>query len=114
MTAITYDPQSGTLSVKTRYTSRSQEAEGGVYSLRYGGVGRGRIELRIFVDDSVIEVFINDEQCISARAYPESSDATGVKLVTSDGQPRFASVEAWQVRPGQLASGETASGLTTG
>jgi beta-fructofuranosidase len=39
-------------------------------------------ELRVFVDRSVVEVFINGKQCISQRVYPGRSDSTGVSLRT--------------------------------
>src|SRR5690606_8917173 len=39
------------------------------------------LDLRIFVDRSVIEVFANGRLCQTLRAYPEATDAQQVALV---------------------------------
>jgi beta-fructofuranosidase len=36
------------------------------------------LRLRIFIDRSIVEVFANDIQCLTLRAYPESPASTGV------------------------------------
>ena len=38
------------------------------------------LELRVFIDRSVIEVFANDRQCLTVRVYPGREDSRGVSL----------------------------------
>lgn len=57
------------------------------------------LQLRIYVDKSVVEVFVNGRQCITQRVYPTRSDSMGVRLVSRGGQARFRSVQAWEMAP---------------
>jgi beta-fructofuranosidase len=57
------------------------------------------LQLRIYVDKSVVEVFANGRQCMTQRVYPTLSDSTGVRLVSRGGQARFRSVQAWEMAP---------------
>lgn len=57
------------------------------------------LELRVFIDKSVIEVFANDRQAICRRVYPARKDSLGVVLFTEDGPAKFNSVKAWEMMP---------------
>jgi beta-fructofuranosidase len=53
------------------------------------------MELHVFIDQSVVEVFINGKQAILQRVYPDRADSMGVSL-TSRGNGALCSVlEAW-------------------
>jgi beta-fructofuranosidase len=55
------------------------------------------IELRIFIDRSIIEVFANERQCLTLRAYPDRDDSIGVSLFARGGTAKFSGIEAWQM-----------------
>ncbi|MCY4113150.1 MAG: GH32 C-terminal domain-containing protein [Chloroflexi bacterium] len=38
------------------------------------------VELRVFVDRGVVEVFVNSKQCAAVRFYPERADSIGVSI----------------------------------
>lgn len=95
-TGISLDAASGMLTLDTNRSSASADVEGGVYSLSYGRRTDGPVQLRMFVDHSIIELFLNDERCITARAYPASADATEVRI---QGTHAVAAVDAWEMRP---------------
>ena len=57
------------------------------------------LQLRIYVDKSVVEVFANGRQCITQRVYPTRADSMGVRLVSRGGQAHFQSVQAWEMAP---------------
>jgi sucrose-6-phosphate hydrolase SacC (GH32 family) len=57
------------------------------------------LQLRIYVDKSVVEVFANGRQCITQRVYPTRSDSTSVRLLSRGGQAHFRSVQAWEMAP---------------
>ena len=57
------------------------------------------LELRIFLDHSVLEVFANNRQCITQRIYPTRSDSTGVRLFSNGGSARVSSIRAWDMAP---------------
>lgn len=55
------------------------------------------IELRIFIDRSIVEVFADERQCLTLRAYPDRSDSTGVSVFARGGSAKFSGIEAWQM-----------------
>ena len=56
------------------------------------------IKLRVFVDRSVVEVFVNGRQCVAARVYPGRDDSTGVSLLSLGKDSKLISLEAWQMK----------------
>jgi beta-fructofuranosidase len=56
------------------------------------------VNLRIFIDKSVVEVFINGKQCIAARVYPGRDDSTGVSIRSQGSNSRLLSLDAWQMK----------------
>jgi len=56
------------------------------------------IKLRIFIDKSVLEVFVNGKQCVAMRVYPGRDDSTGVSILSHGNEAELASLEAWQMK----------------
>jgi len=56
------------------------------------------LRLRVFIDRSVIEVFANDRQCLTIRAYPEREDSNGVSVFARGGTARLLGLTAWSMR----------------
>ena len=56
------------------------------------------LQLRIFVDRSVVEVFANGKQCVAVRVYPGRGDSTGVSLRAQGSPATLRSLDAWQMR----------------
>ena len=56
------------------------------------------LELRVFVDRSVVEVFVNGRQCIAARVYPEHEDSIGVSFRAQGREATLTSLDAWQMK----------------
>ena len=57
------------------------------------------LDLDVFVDRRVVEVFANGRQAISRLACPKSIEALGVVLSAKDGAATYESVEAWELAP---------------
>ena len=55
------------------------------------------LELRIFVDRSVVEVFANGTQCLAVRVYPQREDSVGVSLRAQGQDALLRSVDAWKM-----------------
>jgi len=58
-----------------------------------------RLELRVFVDRSVVEIYANDRQAICRRVYPGRDDSLGVVLFAIGGEANISSVKAWEMMP---------------
>jgi beta-fructofuranosidase len=56
------------------------------------------LKLRVFVDQSVVEVFANDRQCATVRVYPGRADSTGVSLRAQGAPATLLGLTAWQMR----------------
>ncbi len=55
------------------------------------------LELRVFVDRSVVEVFVNGKQCVAMRVYPGREDSLGVSLRSQGADAELHSLDAWQM-----------------
>lgn len=62
----------------------------------------GPLRLRVFLDRSVIEVFVNDTLYLAMRVYPDRSDSTGVSLRAQGREAVLKSLDAWTLKPSQL------------
>ena len=60
---------------------RARPAEIGPIEIKNGE----RLDLRVFVDRSIVEVSANGRQCLTIRAYPEREDSSGVTIFTRGG-----------------------------
>ena len=59
------------------------------------------LNLRVFVDKSIVEVFANERQAIGRRVYPTRDDSLGVMLFAEGGEAEFNTVKAWRMMPSQ-------------
>jgi beta-fructofuranosidase len=55
------------------------------------------LKLRVFVDKSVIEIFVNEKLCVSMRVYPGREDSTGVSIRAQGNDAELLSLDAWQM-----------------
>ncbi|MCP4782584.1 MAG: glycoside hydrolase family 32 protein [Fuerstiella sp.] len=56
-----------------------------------------KLKLQIFVDKSIVEVFVNGRQCASVRVYPGRKDSTGVSLRAMGQNANVIALDAWQM-----------------
>ncbi|HUT31259.1 MAG TPA: glycoside hydrolase family 32 protein [Sedimentisphaerales bacterium] len=56
------------------------------------------LKLRVFVDRSVVEVFVNGRQCVAVRVYPGREDSIGVSLRSQGQDAVLKSLDAWQMK----------------
>lgn len=59
--------------------------------------GDGPVHLQVFVDGSVIEVFVNGRTTLSSRIYPTSPDSTGVSCSVRGGRVSIDSFDCWEL-----------------
>lgn len=55
------------------------------------------LTLRVFVDKSVVEVFVNGKQCVAVRVYPGRNDSVGVSLRAQGKEAMLQTLDAWQM-----------------
>ena len=96
-TVATYDRAAGTLTLDASRASLSKDMIGRELQVAPFDLGEGEpLELRVFVDRSIVEVFANGRQCVTKRIYPSRADSLGVRLFAHGG-PATATVDTWQM-----------------
>ena len=56
------------------------------------------LTLRVFIDNSIIEVFANERQAITRRVYPEKK-GNGISLFSNGGDINIKSFKSWELMP---------------
>lgn len=56
------------------------------------------LKLRVFIDRSVVEVFVNGRQCVALRVYPGRTDSLGVSLCAQGQDAFLRRLDAWQLQ----------------
>lgn len=56
------------------------------------------LRLRVFVDRSAVEVFVNGRQCLALRVYPGRKDSVGVSVRAQGSDAVLRSLDAWQMK----------------
>jgi beta-fructofuranosidase len=92
------------------YDSRTQQVvvDGSRASLSaaaHSGEARGplalapgeTVRLHIFLDRSVLEVFANEQICITDRIYPTRPDSLGIALFARGGPARLTALDVWDL-----------------
>lgn len=59
--------------------------------------GRASLDLRVFVDGSVIEVFANGHSCLTSRVYPTREDSVGLSIAAIGGSVSIDTLDVWQL-----------------
>jgi len=57
------------------------------------------LNLRIFLDHSIMEVYVNRRQCVTQRIYPSRKDSQGIALVSLGGRMKVPEFNAWKMHP---------------
>jgi beta-fructofuranosidase len=59
--------------------------------------GTEPVSLRVFLDGSVVEVFVNERRCLTSRVYPERADSDGLAVSATGGKARVESLDIWRL-----------------
>jgi beta-fructofuranosidase len=97
-TTVFYDSEAKKLCIDTRNASLgegSKSVEGGPFEL----APEESLQLRIFIDQSVVEVFANERQAVMRRIYPTREDSVGVSVFSRGAAATVRSAQAWKMAP---------------
>jgi sucrose-6-phosphate hydrolase SacC (GH32 family) len=71
--------------------ARSHGVQGGTFD-----AGGDHLRLRVFLDRSMVEAYINERKSITSRMYPTRPDATGLALIAAPGD-RVVRLRVWRM-----------------
>ena len=105
-TKIAYIPSENKLKIDLTKTSIDPDLMNGFYE-EYGLIQEADLELsegetldlHIFIDRSVLEVFVNDKLCLTHRIYPTREDSKGIVLFSKGGKIEVPELNAWKLHP---------------
>lgn len=96
-TVIAYSRQRGTLAVDRQRSSLSPGVALDVREMPLALQPSERLELRIFLDGSALEMFVNGRHYWAARIYPSRDDALGMACYALGGTARLAKLDVWEM-----------------
>ena len=97
-TVIRYDAEQGGLSIDPRRSGPEgspKELETAPFVLAHGE----HLQLRVFIDKSVVEVFANGRQALMRRIYPAGLDSLGVSVFAEGGAVNVEHLQSWHIAP---------------
>jgi len=98
-TTITYQPSNHTILVDRSHSSAIQGFNNGSmmgYFRPYTIANTTEaIVMDVFVDGSIVEIYVNERFALSTRIYPSQSCSTGYGVVVEEGASVEMDVEAW-------------------
>jgi beta-fructofuranosidase len=96
-TEIGYDLQKGCVYLDRARSSTSPNTQKDCSEERISLEVGDLIKLRIFIDRSIVEVFVNEKWCLTSRVYPENRDSLKVSLFCTEGKTIFEGMIGWQM-----------------
>lgn len=57
-----------------------------------------KLKLHLFIDKSVVEIFVNEKQVLATRVYPGLTESLGVSLRAQGSEAALLSLDAWQMK----------------
>ena len=97
-TLIFYNNATKSLNVNRERSSLSPEVDRHEHGGRFDLASDETLELHIFMDRSVIEVFANDQVCLTSRVYPSQTNSLGIELFARDGNAKLKQMDIWEMR----------------
>jgi beta-fructofuranosidase len=96
-TRLIYESAGGLLRLERDHSSLDPAPDRSPLMARPRLSAQEPLDLHVYLDGSVVEVFINERETLSGRVYPARPDSTGAGLFASGGRARLLSLEAWQM-----------------
>jgi beta-fructofuranosidase len=98
-TTIIYTSSEETLTIDCSLSSLDPDVDHQIISAPLGPDQQGRIRFRVFLDRSVLEVFLADERCVTQRLYPTRENSLGLRFRVTNGSAVIHRLSAWKLAP---------------
>ncbi len=94
-TGLLHQSASQQVSIEREQSSVNSEVDRGNCSVGVETDPGEVLKLHIFLDRSVVEVFVNGRYYLVSRVYPERRDSLGLELFSRKGEVRVRSLDIW-------------------
>ncbi|GAC1349828.1 MAG: glycoside hydrolase family 32 protein [Ktedonobacteraceae bacterium] len=96
-TRVMYESESQQISIEREQSSVNPEVDRGDCSVVVEADAGELLTLHIFLDRSVLEVFVNGRCYLASRIYPQRRDSLGLELFARKGRVRVRSLDIWRL-----------------
>jgi beta-fructofuranosidase len=96
-TRIIYQSAEETLTVDGSQSSLDPVVDHPTVSGHLGPDHRGVVRFHVFLDRSVLEIFVADLACITQRLYPQRTDSLGLSFRVKEGSARVHRLSGWKL-----------------
>ncbi len=97
-TRISFSPARGQLDFDPSQSSANPDVEPLRVSTAIDLAEHDRLKLQLFIDRSVIEIFVNGQQCLTSRVYPTDTEGMNVQFLTHGGNSQIVALDVWSLR----------------
>lgn len=94
---VRYEVSTGRLVLDRSRSSVAPEAVRDAHGGALEPEADGLVRLRVFLDRSVIEVFGNDQTCLSSRIHPSRPGSLGVGVLAEGGTATLRRLDVWEM-----------------
>lgn len=95
VTGIVYSASEGQISIDRTHSSRLEEVARDVHSAPLVRHEDEPLSLRLFVDRSVVELYVNGHTCLTSRIYPQGAGSYQPRLFAEGGTVLVQRAEGW-------------------
>ena len=98
-TRIFWEVPFNILQIERSNSSTNSSTPEGTVSTNFEATAGQPLDLHVFLDGSVLEVFINETKALSStRIYPENPSSIGLDLFTQGGTATFQTIDVWEMK----------------
>ncbi|MDX1687698.1 MAG: glycoside hydrolase family 32 protein [Candidatus Promineifilaceae bacterium] len=96
-TTLVFEPMAGRFLIQRAQSSLSPDVHREAILVPYKPAPGEKVRLHLFLDGSVLELFINQRQAASTRIYPLRRDSVGLALFATGGTAGVERLDVWQM-----------------
>jgi beta-fructofuranosidase len=97
-TRLIYDVPAHRLVVESNQTDLNSKTDREPLSIPVELDPNGHLNVQLFLDHSVLEVFVNETICLACRLYPVRADSLCVEVFARHGSIRLNSMDVWSMK----------------
>ncbi|MCA9950361.1 MAG: glycoside hydrolase family 32 protein [Anaerolineales bacterium] len=96
-TRIVYKRESEQIFVERDQASLDQRADVNPATMPVALTAGESLRWRVFIDHSIVTVFVNERLCLICRVYPTRDDSQGVRLFSRWGETLVSEIKIWHM-----------------
>jgi beta-fructofuranosidase len=97
-TLILFDRARGRLEIDRSHASLNPTSHQENFGMDWSPAPDGLVQARVFVDRSVVEVFVEGE-CLTSRIYPQQASSLGLAIGAWGHAAKLISADVWDIQP---------------